>query len=235
MQDIPLAISAFSQEQIQEAGFRDLGDLALQTPGMAFNPRSGGVRAGRVDSRIRLRGVTSDSHLDHLQPTSLFIDGIFVLGTANSIGLQDLERVEVIKGPQSAFFGRNTFAGAINFITRNPDLYEFRTELDMSAASYEKYDVSALHSGPLIPGKLAYQVNTRAYRRGSEWTATDGGELGVESSNFFSGVLYAEPIENLSMKFRAYFQRDDDGPPAAGMIRSRDIDTCSGKTFTRLD
>jgi iron complex outermembrane receptor protein len=81
---------------------------------MRFNSRGG---IGRVNSEIRLRGVTQGA-ADHLQATSVFIDGVYVLGTANVVGLQDLERVEVIKGAQSAFFGRNTIADAINYITR---------------------------------------------------------------------------------------------------------------------
>ena len=234
LQDIPLAIAAFTSQDIQDAGLQELGDIALQTAGMEFSPRYGGSRAGRIDSVIRLRGV-SQSSLDHLQPTSLFIDGIFVLGTANSIGLQDLERVEVIKGPQSAFFGRNTFAGAINFITKSPDLEEYNTQVDVSLATYDKYDGNVLTSGPIISGKLAYQLNARLYHRGAEWVATDGGELGRERSNYVSGVLYGEPTDNLSFKFRAYYQKDDDGPPVAGLIRGRFADTCTGTSVQRYN
>ena len=87
LQDIPLAISAFSAQDIEDAGLQDLSDLALQTAGMEFNPRQGGGRiSGRINSVIRLRGVFQ-SEADHLQPTSLFVDGIYVLGTAASVGL----------------------------------------------------------------------------------------------------------------------------------------------------
>ncbi len=184
--EIPLAITAFSAQDIEDAGFRDLGDISLQTAGLDFFSRSGG-RPGRVDSPIALRGVSGGQ--DHLQPTSVFVDGIFLLGTASTIGIQDLERVEVIKGPQSAFFGRNTFAGAINFITKNPNLNEFETKFDASGATYDKFDVNLLTSRPLITGKLGYQLNVRLASQGSEWTATDGGKLGEESSKFISGVL----------------------------------------------
>ena len=228
LQDIPLAITAFTAEDIENAGIQDLADLALQTAGMQFFNRRSAFRAGRVDSLINLRGVSSGSSLDHLQPTSLFVDGIFVLGTASSIGLQDLERVEVIKGPQSAFFGRNTFAGAINFITKNPSLTEYETKIDASAATYEKFDFNLLSSVPLVEDKLAVQVNARLYSRGGEWRATDGGRLGDESSSFISGVVYGEPTENLSFKFRAYYQRDDDGPPVSGVITGDQFNSCGG-------
>jgi len=235
LQDIPLAISAFSAQDIEDAGFQELGDLTMQTPGIDFNARGSGSRqVGRVDSAIRLRGVFQ-STADHRQTTSLFIDGIYVLGTANVIGLQDLERVEVIKGPQSAFFGRNTFAGAINYITKTPSLDEYQTKVDFSMATYDKYNGSILTSGPLIEGKLAYQVNARLYSKGGEWPTTDGGKLGREQSNTVSGLLYGEPNENWSFKLRAYYQTDDDGPPVSGLIRGRFADTCSGTTIQRFD
>ena len=230
LQNIPLAITAFTAADIENAGIQDLGDLALQTAGMQFFNRRSAFRGGRVDSLINLRGVSSGSSLDHLQPTSLFVDGIFVLGTASSIGLQDLERVEVIKGPQSAFFGRNTFAGAINFITKNPSLTEYEAKIDASAATYEKFDFNLLTSLPLVEDKIALQINTRLYSRGGEWTATDGGVLGRESSSFISGTLYGEPTENFSFKFRAYYKRDDDGPQVTGLITGDEFNSCGGTT-----
>ncbi len=235
LQDIPLAITAFTAADIENAGMQDLGDVALQTAGMQFFNRRSAFRGGRVDSLINLRGVSSGASLDHLQPTSLFVDGIFVLGTASSIGLQDLERVEVIKGPQSAFFGRNTFAGAINFITRNPSLTDYETKIDVSAATYEKFDFNVLTSMPIVEDKLALQINARLYSRGGEWTATDGGTLGRESSSFISATVYGEPSENFSFKFRAYYQEDDDGPPVTGVLTGDELDTCTGTSVTRFN
>jgi iron complex outermembrane recepter protein len=235
LQDIPLAITAFTAADMENAGMQDLSDLALQTAGMQFFSRRSGFRAGRVDSVINLRGVSSGTGLDHLQPTSLFVDGIFVLGTASSIGLQDLERVEVIKGPQSAFFGRNTFAGAINFITKNPSLTEYETKIDASAATYDKFDFNVLTSIPLIEDKLAVQINGRLYSRGGEWTASDGGQLGQESSSFISATVYGEPNERSSFKLRAYYQRDDDGSPVSGVLTGDNFDSCSGTTVQRFN
>lgn len=235
LQDIPLAITAFSSKDIQNAGAVDLGDIANLTPGLSFNVRGSSYKAGRVDSVIRMRGVTGTSDLDHLQPTSVFVDGIYVLGTASTLGLQDLERVEVIKGPQSAFFGRNTFAGAINYVTKNPSLVDFVTQLDISSAQYHKNDFNLLHSGPILSGKLAYQFNVREYKRGAEWMSTDGSGLGEESSQVFSGVLYGKPTDKLEFKLRLLSQKDEDGPPAVGAIRGGfDYDSCTGKTYERL-
>jgi len=239
LQEIPLTITAYTADDIIAGGFQDFGDLAQQTAGLVFETRMAGTTPGRIDSLIRLRGVTGAGGTnDHLAPTSLFVDGIFMLGNSNVIGLGDLERVEVIKGPQSAFFGRNTFAGAINYITKNPDLEEYQNRLNVSAGTYDNYDVHASFNGPLVEGKLGYSLNARLYNKGGEWTATDGGELGEESTRTISAVLYAEPTENSSFKLRGVYQKDDDGPAVAAFVGTDDLiaaNTCAGLSFDRLD
>jgi len=239
LQDIPLAITAFSAADIERAGFNDLGDIAQQTAGLAFETRLAGTRAGRIDSLIRIRGVTgAGGTADHVAPASLFVDGVFMLGNANVIGLGDLERVEVIKGPQSAFFGRNTFAGAINYVTKNPSLEEYENRLSVTAGTYDNFDVNASFNGPLVEGKLGYSLNARLYHKGAEWTANDGGELGKEATRTVSGVLYGEPTEDSSFKLRVMYQKDDDGPAVAPWIGTQtliDANTCAGQSFDRLD
>lgn len=235
LQEIPLTIAAFTADDIVAGGFQDLGDIAMQTSGFAFETRGAGTRGGRIDSLIRLRGVTGAGGAtgDHLAPTSLFVDGVFMLGSSNVIGLGDLERVEVIKGPQSAFFGRNTFAGAINYITKNPSLEEYENSISFSAATYDKFDMNASFNGPLIEGKLGYSMNARLYSKNGEWTATDGGRLGDESTKTISGVLYGEPTEDSSFKLRVSYQKDNDGPAVQGFIGTSSL-SCN-QSFDRLD
>jgi hypothetical protein len=116
-----------------------------------------------------------------------------------------------------------------------PDLNEFQTELDVSLADHDKYDGSILTSGPITPGKLAYQLNARLYHRCGEWPTTDGGRLGEESTESISAVLYSEPNDNLKIKLRFQYLEDDDGPPAGGLIRGRIDDNCSGTSIQRFD
>ena len=231
LQDIPLSISAFTADDIRKAGVVDLGDIALQTAGINFDPRSSASINGRINNVIRIRGAQVGSSLPHLQPTALFIDGIYSLGGAGSMPLSDLERVEVIKGPQSAFFGRNTFAGAVNYITRNPSLDEFETTLDVSAGQYQQNELSLLTSGPIIEGKLGYQINARLYNRGRLFTTSDGGALGEETTDSVSATLYAEPTDNLSIKLRYIYLKDEDGAAAEIFLRGSDFDTCTGRTY----
>ncbi|MSO98136.1 MAG: hypothetical protein EXR11_07960 [Rhodospirillaceae bacterium] len=237
LHEIPLAIAAFTSEDIQKAGFRDFGDIALQTAGINFNPNMSGATPGRYNSVIRIRGVSVLSALPHVQATALFIDGVYSLGGAQVLPIQDLERIEIIKGPQSAFFGRNTFAGAVNYITKKPSLTAYEGKLDVQGATFDSYETNFQHTGPLVEDRLGYLLNVRLFNKGSQWTATDGGELGKQTSKSASLALYSEPTDNLDVKIRAFYQSDDDGPPAEAFLRGRTqfgADSCDGKTDTSI-
>jgi iron complex outermembrane receptor protein len=230
LQDIPLSIAAYSAGDLIDAGIRNLGDIAFQSSGVQFDPNMSGTQAGRLNGQIRMRGVAALQPLPHLQTTALFVDGVYALGGAQVLPLHDLERVEVIKGPQSAFFGRNTFAGAVNYVTKTPNLESYEGQLDATGATYNQYDVSAQHTGPIVQDRLGYLASVRLYNKGSMFTATDGGELGEQSSKSASLALMARPSDTFDVKVRAFYQKDDDGPAAEGFIRGRTTDTCSGKT-----
>jgi len=234
LQDVPLSVTAFTADQIDRAGFKNLEDISMQTTGMQFNNDLAGNRPGRLNANIRFRGVEG-SEFSTLQTASLFIDGVFALQGAQSIALMDLERVEIIKGPQSAQFARNSFAGAINYITSTPSLEEFSGKVLLDAGTYDNYEVQASFEGPLIENKLAFRVAGRLYQRGSYYTATDGTELGEQGSDSISAQLYAQPSENFTLKLRAFYQEDSDGPEAVAFLQGRLNDTCSGTTLPGLD
>ncbi|MDX2221449.1 MAG: TonB-dependent receptor, partial [Rhodospirillaceae bacterium] len=234
LQEIPLAISAFTSDDIKKAGFQNLGDIALQSAGIQFNPNMSGTQAGRLNSIVRMRGIQGGL-LANNQAVSLFVDGVFAMGGATVLPIQDLERVEIIRGPQSAFFGRNTFAGAINYITKKPQLDAYEGQISFSGATYDSYEVSLQHTGPLVNDRLGYLANVRLYNKGSMYTATDGGKLGKETSKTASLALLAAPNDSIDVKVRAFFQKDDDGPSNQGYIRGRTNDSCSGTTVQGLN
>jgi iron complex outermembrane receptor protein len=234
LSEIPLSITAFSAEDIARKGFRDLEDITKAAPGVQYS-NMGNQIPGRYDSQIRFRGMNVNISDPSLQLGSLFVDGVYVLGGSQSIPVNDLERIEVIKGPQSAYFGRGTFGGAINYITRNPSLTDYKGQVDVSAATYSDFDVSAAHEGPIVTDKLGYRVAGRFYSKGAMFRATDGGGLGEESSKSVSGVLYGTPTDNFKFKVRVFYDKDDDGPAAGGLVEGLVNDSCSGKSIATQD
>ncbi len=233
--DVPLAVQAFTASDLEAAGINNLEDLSLFAPGLDYKNQGGGF-AGRYLPAIRFRGLTSQSTLPSNQVGSLFVDGMFVLGGAQSIGFEDVERVEVIKGPQSAYFGRSTFGGAINYITKDPgDEFGGKISAEYSP-NFGSYRGSISAEGPLIEGKLSARVTGSGFKKGSAYTATDGGRLGEETTDAAHLSLVFTPTEQLKVKLRASYIEDEDTGPQATAIQFSQFSNCpAGTPVTVLD
>jgi iron complex outermembrane receptor protein len=234
LQDIPLSVTAFTADQIERAGFSNLEDISLQTPGLQFNDTLAGSRPGRLFSNIRIRGIEG-SEFTSLATAATFVDGIYALQAAQSLALVELERVEIIKGPQSAQFARNSFAGAINYVTKGPSFDEWSGKIVAEASTYEDYEMAASVGGPLLENVLAGQLSVYSKTKGSQFTASDGGALGEQDTQAISGTLVFKPDENSSIKLKAYYQDDEDGPEATAYLIGRLNDTCTGTTVPGFD
>ncbi|MBU6211470.1 MAG: TonB-dependent receptor plug domain-containing protein [Gammaproteobacteria bacterium] len=113
--DVPLAITAFTAESIQARGIANLDDVAAFTPGLTFSNVLGEFLPAPV-----IRGVAPIDIFGELN-TAIFLDGVYVAGREGiNFNQLDLERIEVVKGPQAALYGRNAFSGAINYVTARP-------------------------------------------------------------------------------------------------------------------
>jgi len=211
LQDVPLSISVFSAADIKSQDIGNIRDLSRLTP--SFNFPDLGQRY--IDSPV-IRGVAGNDADPTKQSASFFVDGVYVSGSAQNINFHDIDRIEVIKGPQSAQFGRATFAGAINFITRDPT-DELAGSVEIKGAQHDEYEVSASLSGPLVEDRVFFRINGRHWNYGGEWENAglpEGIALGGISSTNIGGSLLFTPNETLRVRARLEFIRDDDGPSA---------------------
>ena len=214
--DAPLAISAFGEVELEEAGFTDIIDISKAAPGLfieEFNQST-----ARVNSTPRFRGVflSTDNRLQ--QTATVFLDGIYMSGGIQTIGVNELERVEIIKGPQSALFGRNTFAGAINYVTKDPS-DEFEAKIDVTAATRGEYRLSAGIEGPIMDG-LSYRIagyyeDVDGHYDNNASGDANGTRLGDESQWNINGSLMFEPNDDFRLKLRGSYREIDDGISAA--------------------
>ena len=164
LQDIPVAATALTGDAIEARGLTSVRDVATLTPGLNINSDAG----GRAFVAIRGVGVTL---VDSVQPgVGLFIDGVYQQNTSYlNNPLVDVERVEVLRGPQGTLYGKNTLGGAINIVTRQPG-----NTLEASAvASYagpdDSWFASTSVSGPVIEDKLQLRL-AYAHREKSGFT-----------------------------------------------------------------
>ncbi|MEO0997401.1 MAG: TonB-dependent receptor plug domain-containing protein [Pseudomonadota bacterium] len=210
--DIPVAISAFDRADIESLGLQSIVDLPAVTPGFVYEEFAG--IPGRFDNSPRFRGISVNSLAPSRQTASVFIDGIFVSNGIQGIGLEDIERIEVIKGPQSAYFGRLTFGGAVNYVTRTPG-EDFAGTVTAMAATRDDYRVSASIEGPIVGSTIAGRLSAAYNDHGGHYdAASSGDELGQERTTSFGGTLYITPNDRLDIKLRGYYFENDDGAPA---------------------
>ncbi|MDX2145038.1 MAG: TonB-dependent receptor [Rhodospirillaceae bacterium] len=153
LQDVPLSISAFTADAIARRSIQDLEDIALLTPGLSFEDYSNGGFGTPV-----IRGASQLRIQDLDQNVAVFLDGIYLPRQYTvDVGMLDMERIEVVKGPQSALYGRNSFMGAINYITQRPGSdFEFKGEA--TAGGHGRYDAIGSMGGPIVGDVVSARV-----------------------------------------------------------------------------
>jgi iron complex outermembrane recepter protein len=210
----PVAVTAVGAADISRLNVQSIDDLARFTPGLSFSKAF-----GRATDRPVIRGAASI--LAGTQPgveagASYFVDGVYYQGDITSIDMGEVQRVEVIKGPQSALYGRNTYAGAIDFITKSPGS-AFRANATLSAAEHGEQSFTASIGGP-ITDRLSGSLSARAYKFDGEFAnaSAPGETLGAEETQAISGVLEFRPLDSLTLRARLVAAKDEDGPRAFG-------------------
>ncbi len=183
LQETPISVTVFSRETLEEANMRDLRDIGKYTPGMTFT--SYGMGSAENGS-IFLRGIGQADHMVTTDPgVGLYVDGVYIgrhMGAA--LDLLEIERVEVLRGPQGTLFGKNTIGGAINVVTAKPT-GEIRGHVGVTVG--DRYRINVEGSGEVALGdRLAVKASVLSLMRDgvSRQVFTDD-DLGDENS--FSG------------------------------------------------
>ena len=210
LQEVPVAVTALSQEYLQDLGINNLQDISKVTAGLVFDSEF-----ARGANRPVIRG---QANILGGSGVSYFIDGVYITGSIDDYDLNDVERIEVVKGPQSALYGRNTYSGAIIITTRSPG-DDLGASARVEVAEDNQWEVSASLRGPFTEN-LAGGIAVRHYERGGIFVNEyDGQDIGEQESNSLSGVLEWTPGDNLLVRARAYYAERDDGQPTVAATR----------------
>jgi iron complex outermembrane receptor protein len=214
---VPVSVSALSAQDLQARGIAGYLTLQQFTPGFKFINQSVNKNERGYISYM-MRGMNPGTPVSYQQDVSIFIDGAPVAGGAVT-GLQDVTQVEVIKGPQSAYFGRASFAGAVNFITRTPS-FTPQGKIDASYGSFGIYDATASAEGGIFRDVLAGRLALRTYHSDGQYANPEvsGQRLGAQDTRSISGELLFKPIEKLSIRVYGKYWTDEDGPAATGIL-----------------
>jgi len=217
--DVPLSITAIGEQEILDSGIDNIADIALQTPGFSFRQGFGRAEGG-ANSRPAIRGM---SNVLGSPNAGFFVDGIFVADSITSYQLDNLQRVEVIRGPQSALFGRNTFAGAVNFVTRDPG-DELRGRVSATAAEHGAFELNGYVSGPIKEGILYGEINGRFDTFGGDYDNADGGDdLGKQQTANVGTKLVFTPTDAFTARLSLGYSQVRDGGFAYGGLGSQNL------------
>lgn len=200
VQDTSIAISVMDSAKLKDNGVSDITEIANFSPSLDVNTRG-------TSNNIAIRGVMSSDVGAIADPAVAFnVDGVYVQRSAGNI-MYDLERVEVLRGPQGSLYGRNATAGAINVVTAKPGK-EFEASVSADLGSYSKVKTEGMINLPLtdqLSFRAAFLNEDRdGFRDNGPWIDEDGDD--ADNVAVRAHLLY-EPIENLSMLFTAEYTR----------------------------
>ena len=200
LQETPIAITAFSEENIERNQIEDFRDIAIRTPGLVFGQTDG-------MSIIALRGVGLDiTSLGGETAVAAYQDGVY-LGQSFTLSMPafDLERIEVLRGPQGTLYGRNATGGAINLVTRGPS-FEPDANVALTYGDYDRFKLEAGATGGVsdtvaLRGSVVYEDRQEGYR---EMVAIGGDTRGEEAIVGNLSVLFT-PGETLDITLRGNY------------------------------
>lgn len=210
LQDVPVTVTAFSAEEIEQARLRQIDDIASRTPGLNFDafPAS--------QPRITIRGIGSSDRGAAGDPSSaVFLDEVY-LGRPAAVAFDafDVSRIEVLKGPQGTLYGRNVVGGAINVVSNRPELDRTDAGLEATVGSYQRLEGAAFANIPLADGKWAARASG-AWRPHDGYVKNTFTGGRVEDQDTRSGRLhvYGEPADTVRVLLTLDGTRDrTDGP-----------------------
>lgn len=209
--DVPLAVTVFDASTIDHAGIRSLDDIAALTPGLTFSNVFGEFLPVPVIRGLAPTAIFQENN------AGIFIDGVYVSGREGlNFSQLDLAKIEVVKGPQSAAYGRNTFSGAILYTTARPT-DEFEGKAEAQYGDGDKILAKLTLSGPLGTDKL----KARAAFLYDSWDGSynnhfpgGGPDIGGYEFTTFQGSLLLTPAESFEALLGFYVSDDQIGPPA---------------------
>ncbi len=228
VQDVPIAVTAVTQETLKANRIFTVNDLGSIAPGLTVRPSAGGVNVPAFTMRGQNSfGVVAGSD----KQVSIYLDGVYISSPRGSIfDLPDVSRLEVLRGPQGTLFGRNATAGAVSVTTRDPS-GEAGAKLEGSYGNYDAYRLRASIDLPQMGPLSAYFSFVRNYKRGDirnagagvTWdrslsnsfykkTATSSPYLGTVDSYSYFAAVKLEASDNFNVVYK-FDRNDDHGSP----------------------
>ena len=208
LQEVPTAVSAYGNEELKDRGVDNIVEVARLTPNLTINETSGLVAGG---IQVFIRGIGNDPGFD--QGVGIYVDDLYLNRTGGALlDVYDVERIEVLKGPQGNLYGRNTTGGALKYVSREPD-NETRLRIEGKLGEDSLRKVRASLSGALVKDALFGSLAvSKMDHDGYQTNLYDGGKFAGPDKLAVRGTLIWQAAESLRFKLVGDMLRDDSDP-----------------------
>lgn len=213
LQDVPIAVTAFDGAALDRQQAITLDDLSFAAPNLAITRN----QTTSNSAQIYIRGIGQDDSTPTNEPgVGIYLDDVYLARSQGALlDLMDIERIEVLRGPQGSLYGRNSTGGAIKLVTRRPDLSNTRFVGDASIGRFGRVDVRASASTPLAAGTAAIKVDALSLDRDGYVTRlSDGQDINRTNRQAVRGSLLWQPRDGLGIYLSADYSRDRSGQVA---------------------
>ncbi|MGB5246203.1 MAG: TonB-dependent receptor [Woeseia sp.] len=225
LQDVPIAVSAFTGDTMKTLGVTNASDLVNITPGFSLGSQAGS------NKNYFLRGVgTSDVHLTAASAVGQYFDGITLTsGFHAKAALFDMERVEILKGPQNTLFGLNTTGGAVNYISVQPEI-DGGTQGSASLKVGNNNRIEAeLAVGFDVTDTLAARVAVQSIKDDGAFRSTSNGQrYGDDDTKAVRATLLWQPTDAASVTFNVHALKSDNNSTSIRAVGTRSADGSGG-------
>jgi len=214
LQDVPVAVSAFSGATLEKAGVRRIDDLTANVPSLFLTPIAGSV----TGAQIFVRGLGEPDPFPTTDiPVGIYVDDVYIPRLQGGLlEILDVARVEVLRGPQGTLFGKNTTGGAIQIVTRDPPR-EFAGRVGVTVGNYNRIDVRGSFGGPIIGDVLTASVGAFRRRRDGWMTLVNQNRRVNDQDIYgFQGSLRFAPTSDFVWRISADYTRTR-GTPQYGI------------------
>lgn len=214
LQDVPVAVSVVDESVIEKAEIVDLGDLQSVVPSLRVSQQQSSANTNFI-----IRGFGNGANNAGIEPSvGVFVDGVYRSRSNSQISdLPNLQRVEVLRGPQSTLFGKNASAGVISIVTKKPQ-FEFGGNVEGTVSNYNGYRLGGYVTGP-ISDKVAFSLGGNYNKRdGYVEDIGDGPDTNERNRWGLRGDLLFEPTDNMSFRLIADYDEIDEFCCAASNV-----------------
>jgi len=197
LQLVPVSVTAISADNLEARSLLSLKDVGQFTPNFSFASHGQG---GNSAGLIYIRGIgQSDPQITNEPGVGVYLDGVY-FGRMQGLDLEmmDLERIEILRGPQGTLFGKNTIGGAVNIVSVKPS-NKFSAKTQITAGSFNRIDANVSINLPIVTDKLAARFSGATRNRDGFGSRTDGAEMANVNSLSGRGTILLTPNESLEI------------------------------------